>query len=166
MKIIESPAKENYSNAFRIFLAGSIEMGRARMWQDECIKLMQQAFEAEYTNLEIVVLNPRRKDWDSSWVQQKENTLFHEQVSWELDGLEKADCIIYYFQNGTISPITLLELGLHARNNKALVICETGFHRKGNVDIVCERYGIAQFGTLEATVGALAERIKNKKMNR
>lgn len=146
MKIILPPAEiETIADAV-IFLAGSIEMGKAKMWQDELIAEMNNAVFG--SNKKIVVLNPRRKDWDSSWIQEKENKQFNQQVSWELEGLEKATYIIYYFQSGTISPVTLLELGLHARDKKALVVCEEGFHRKGNVDIVCERYGIPQFKTL------------------
>jgi hypothetical protein len=45
-----------------------------------------------------------------------------------------------YFVPGTISPISLMELGLFA--NKCVVYCPEGFERKGNVDIVCQRYNI------------------------
>ncbi|OAL42594.1 hypothetical protein IQ07DRAFT_669236, partial [Pyrenochaeta sp. DS3sAY3a] len=41
-----------------------------------------------------------------------------------------------------LSPITLLELGHHAKDRKLIVCCPDGFLRKGNVQIVCERFGI------------------------
>jgi hypothetical protein len=56
--------------------------------------------------------------------------------------LEKADKIIMYFDPKTKSPISLLELGLFSRSDKLMVICPDGFWRKGNVDIVCEKYNI------------------------
>jgi len=54
-----------------------------------------------------------------------------------------------YFDPNTKSPITLLELGLftvvdRVVKQKIIVCCPTGFWRKGNVDVVCRRYGIKQ----------------------
>jgi len=123
----------------KIFLAGSIEMGKAENWQP----MMEEALGAN-----TLIMNPRRDDWDSSWEQKKENQKFNDQVTWELFHLEKADWIVMYFAPGTISPISLLEFGLHAKSGKLLVCCPEGFQRKGNVDIVCERYKIQQFSSL------------------
>lgn len=60
----------------------------------------------------------------------------------ELHGLEKSSTVAMYFDPKTKAPITLLELGLHASKNGLIVCCPEGFWRKGNVDIVCENYGI------------------------
>jgi len=73
-------------------------------------------------------------------------------VSWELNALEKADSIIMYFAANTMSPISLLEFGLYAQSKKMKVIVEEGFWRKGNIDIVCERYAVEQFKTLEELI--------------
>jgi hypothetical protein len=58
--------------------------------------------------------------------------------------MENADLIALYFDPKTKSPISLLELGLFANSKKLVVCCPEGFWRKGNVDVVCERYGIRQ----------------------
>ena len=137
----------------KIFLAGSIEMGKAENWQTKVSKAMKDE--------DVILYNPRRDDWDSSWEQKKENKQFREQVEWELDAMDKADLIIMYFDKETKSPITLLELGLHANEDKLLVCCPEGFWRKGNVDIVCERYGIKQVDTIDD----LIESLKNSKMD-
>jgi hypothetical protein len=121
--------KIQYADRPKIFLAGSIEMGSAEPWQDELIK--------RYDSYEVVFFNPRRPDWDSSWSDTSD--AFNEQVNWELDHLEMADMIILYFDPETKSPISLLELGLFARDYKIVVCCPDGFWRKGNVRIVCER---------------------------
>ncbi|MDQ8010987.1 MAG: nucleoside 2-deoxyribosyltransferase domain-containing protein [Flavobacterium nitrogenifigens] len=126
-----------------IFLAGSIEMDKAVDWQKKCEELLQDQF---------VVFNPRRNEWDSSWSQTIENVYFKEQVNWELEALEKADIIIMYFAENTMSPISLLEFGLYAQSNKMKVVVEENFWRKGNIDIVCERYSIQQFKTLEELI--------------
>lgn len=125
-----------------VFLAGSIEMGKAIDWQTEIIN----AHEGD----PVTFLNPRRSDWDSSWEQSIDNPQFKEQVTWELDGLERADFIFLYFDPNTMSPISLLELGLyHGKGRRMLVYCPKEFWRKGNVDIVCERHNILLFDDIE-----------------
>ncbi|MNE52424.1 hypothetical protein D3C87_1084220 [compost metagenome] len=126
-----------------IFLAGSIEMDKAVDWQKKCEELLQDQF---------VIFNPRRNEWDSSWSQTIENIHFKEQVNWELVALEKADIIIMYFAENTMSPISLLEFGLYAQSNKMKVVVEENFWRKGNIDIVCERYSVQQFKTLDELI--------------
>ena len=91
--------------------------------------------------------------WDASWTQSREFGPFREQVEWELDAQEAADLIAFYFSPATRSPITLLELGLTAGRRRAVVRCPEGFWRKGNVDIVCDRYGIPQVATLDDLAG-------------
>jgi hypothetical protein len=54
-----------------------------------------------------------------------------------------------YFDPATKSPISLLELGLFAKTGKLIVCCSEGFWRKGNVDIVCKRYGVMQVENLD-----------------
>lgn len=135
-----------------IFLAGSIEMGKAEDWQAALVE--------QLSDLDVTFLNPRRPTWDSSWKQSIDNPVFAEQVNWELDALEHADVIAMYFAPGTQSPISLLELGLFATSGKLIVCCPEGFWRKGNVDIVCQRGGIPQVADLEALGNALRERIQ------
>ena len=130
-----------------IFLAGSIEMGKAENWQEKIIKLLPKD--------PIVILNPRRDDWNSSWEQSIDNPLFSAQVNWELDAMEKAHIILMHFDPKTKSPITLLELGLFADSGKLIVHCPEGYWRKGNVDIVCQRYKIPQVQTLEELAGRI-----------
>jgi hypothetical protein len=124
-----------------VFLAGSIEMGKAEDWQTQ---LTQTFNEAGYD-----VFNPRREDWDSSWTQDFENPQFFQQVTWELNALENSDLIIMYFSPGTKSPISLLELGIFAKSGKIRVVCPDPFWRKGNVDIVCQYYNIPLYENFE-----------------
>jgi len=119
-----------------LFLAGSIDMGQSINWQ--------AVIEDVFKDSPIVIFNPRRDDWDSTWEQNKNNKQFYEQVNWELTALDRADVIAMFFADNTKSPISLLELGLWAgfAPGKLVVYCTDKFWRKGNVDIVCQRYGI------------------------
>lgn len=147
MKEIQSPHPIPETALLKIFLAGSIEMGTADEWQTHMIDRLK--------NEEVLVLNPRRADWDASWKQDKDDPMFRQQVEWELNALGESDHIILYFDPHTKSPVSLLEMGLHAEGGKLLVVCPTGFWRKGNVDIVCEKYNIPQFASLDLLVDHL-----------
>ncbi len=129
-----------------VFLAGSIEMGVAELWQDRLVKDLE--------GQDILIFNPRRDDWDASWEQTIENTQFREQVEWELNALEDADKVVFYFSPGTKSPITLLEFGIFAKANpeKMICFCPEGFWRKGNVDIVANKYGVKQVNSFAEMV--------------
>lgn len=127
-----------------VFLAGSIEMGKAEMWQD---RLATNVADIE----DVVLFNPRRDDWDSSWKQDPTpGTQFHEQVSWELEHIHKADLVVFYFDPNTQSPITLMELGYVIGSGKqALVCCPDGYFRKGNVVITSELTRTPVFNTFD-----------------
>lgn len=123
------------------FLAGSIEQGKADDWQTDMGEfLVSQGWGA---------FNPRRDNWDSSWSQEFENAVFNQQVSWELDALEKADIIMLYFDPSTQSPISILEFGLYAKSGKLYVIIPEGFWRKGNIDITCHKYNVPIFHSID-----------------
>jgi hypothetical protein len=139
---------ENYIN---IFLAGSIENGKAIKWQKEFI--------AALSDKNIRFLNPRRDDWDSSWGQTMDDPKFVEQVQWELNSMEMSHIIVMVFDPNTLSPISMLELGLHAKEQKLMVVCPDGFWKKGNVDVTCEFYGINQFDTMDELIEFMRKHI-------
>jgi len=140
MKVVK-PLSKIPTVGYRVFLAGSIEMGAAENWQDKLTGLL--------SDTDGYILNPRRDDWDSSWEQSIENAQFRNQVCWELKAMELADRILMYFDPATKSPISLLELGMYCGSGKLVVCCPDGFWRKGNVDVVCERYHTPQVKTIE-----------------
>lgn len=135
MREVKAPGIYKWSNEPVVFLGGSIEMGVAEKWQDRIVNDLSKST--------CLILNPRRDDWDASWVQDPtKGTKFWQQVSWELQGQEVADIICYYFDPNTKSPITLLELGLFGQQTNVLVCCPKEFWRYGNVAMVCNRYQI------------------------
>jgi hypothetical protein len=158
MKIVTPPHRVDFmGDTVSIFLAGSIEMGEATEWQKKVIEMLDSKLSDEFKE-KIQILNPRRADWDSNWKQDYENPQFFQQVVWELKGLENCTCAIVYFDPGTKSPISLLELG--AFRDKCIVVCPEGFWRKGNVDIFCEHFDIPQYKTLEEAIEYIIEKIQ------
>lgn len=138
---------------FSIFLAGSIEMGKAEQWQEK----VQSALEDQD---DLVIYNPRRDDWDSTWKQTIDDDNFYGQVKWEHDHLKMCDIIFLYFEASSKSPISLLELGLFAGEKEMIVVCPDGFWRKGNVEFVCKEYDIPLFNTLEDGIKELKKLVK------
>lgn len=149
---VKAPAWYDY-DSYKIFLAGSIEMGVAEQWQDMIVRELKDA--------PATFLNPRRDDWDASWVQSIDNEQFNTQVSWELGGLECADLVIFYFDPETKSPITLLEFGLCAGLDKDMIVCcPDGFWRKGNIEMVCDRYQISLCNSKQELIYRVTKKLK------
>lgn len=148
-RVLKPPAPLPAELGRSLFLAGSIEMGRAADWQQQVAQAL--------AHRELTILNPRRDAWDASWAQDLANPQFVAQVEWELEAQERADRILMYFAPDTQAPITLLELGLFGRSGKLVVCCPHGYWRKGNVDVVCARYGVPQLPTLDQLCAYAAE---------
>lgn len=133
-----------------MFLAGSIEQDKAVDWQ--------KRVRSQLGNLEYTLYNPRRAIWDASWGE--DDPRFIEQVKWELAAMKIADIILMHFEPGTMSPITLLELGLYAASGKLYVSCPTGFWRRGNVRIICEEHGIRMHESLQELLATVRTLLK------
>jgi len=130
--VVEAPNRlESYDDlGITFFLAGTIDNGESLDWQKEI---------SDYSNeIGVNVFNPRRNNWDKD-AGSKEIV---RQIDWELEHMEKADYIIMNILGNSKSPISLLELGLHARDGKLIVFCPKSFYRYDNVRVTCETYGV------------------------
>jgi hypothetical protein len=137
-----------------VILYGSIEQNRAQDWQTELGNSL--------SDLPVGILNPRRDDWDSSWVEDISFPKFKDQVEGDMDHAKLADVIVFYFAPGSLAPVSLLELGMYAGTGKVVVCCPEGFYKRGNVQIVCARYGIPLVGSKEEFVKIVREKLKEK----
>jgi len=157
MKEIQAPDKIPWVEKTPvIYLAGSIEKGKAPHWRKIIKELLARK--------RVILLNPRRDDWDNSWVESIDNPQFFEQVSWELNAIEKADYVLFYFAPETQSPISLLELGLVAKQGNVIVCCPYGYWKRGNIEILCKKFRIPLVETLEEAIKFLP--LKEEELNR
>jgi len=159
MRILKPPTPWlKMTGDITVFLGGTIECGRSTDWQGEFVDIVyNRLYHIPQIFNQILFLNPRRSEWDASWKTSMDFQPFREQVEWELNGLEQCDLMVMNFLPGSNSMITLMELGLF--HDKAIVCCPDGYCRKGNVDIVCERYQVPQVQTLEALSDAIVTKI-------
>ena len=134
-----------------IFLGGTIDNGASLDWQ----KALISELNSEDTKKPIMIYNPRREDWPDS----NDKDEIKKQINWELYHLERADLIVMNILGNSKSPISLMELGLHTRNNKLLVFCPPTFYRFDNVKITCGWYNVPLFETNDILV------IKNQILN-
>lgn len=141
---------------FSVFTAGSIEQGRAIQWQQQMADML-----APYP---ITVCNPRRGNWDEADTEEENRRNFQAQVEWELSALEQVDVICFFFDVTTMSPVSLLELGLWAASDKVVVCCGDKYHRSKNVEITCARYGVPLVKTFAELVPAVVKRLEEKGM--
>lgn len=127
MARVVDPTTELLDNV-DVFLAGTIEMGNSPDWQSAVIERL--------ADMDIVVANPRRESFDD--FSKKE---LHHQINWELDHLHKASYVFMYLHPGTISPISLLELGVCLAKGKTVVlVCPDGYNRKDNVVLTVQHH--------------------------
>jgi len=140
-EIVQAPA-ETTSEGIRLFIAGGIR--NCPQWQNILIERLQNDERIkeelaiyndpwEKTNgqlpkteeeIKILIFNPRCKDIPEEVAQ----------IMWEYNKLEFADVISFWFSEGSVNPITLLEYGLHLKSKKTLVVgCHEKYERKLNV---------------------------------
>ncbi|KAF2644355.1 hypothetical protein P280DRAFT_445932 [Massarina eburnea CBS 473.64] len=150
------PPGDIVETRYSVFLAGSIEMGRAVQWQRHLTSLLR--------HLPLGVYNPRRGHWNPLATPEAKNQEFRQQVEWELNALEKASVICFFFDHDTMSPVTMCELGLWAASGKVVVCCDRRFWKSGNVHIVCERYGIPCVESFAECVGLVTGMLRRKGM--
>jgi hypothetical protein len=143
---------QEITNKKTLFLAGSITDSDG--WQEKVVN--------EFIDYDITIFNPRRDQWDSSWVQDESNPEFNHQVNWELDKLEISNIIFMYFDPNTKSPISLMELGAFKNHPNIIVCCPDGFWRKGNVQILCTREKIPLYNNFNSAIGALRTKLHKK----
>ena len=65
--------------------------------------------------------------------------------------------MFFYFDPNTKAPISLMELGLVSQleKTKVIVCCPNGFYRKGNVEVMCDRFGLRLYSDLVTAMDAL-----------
>ena len=115
--------------------------------------------DVNFFKFDIAFYNPRRDEWDSSWSQEQSNPKFNEQVNWELDNIENSDIVFFNILPDSKSPITLMEIGLCKGKSSVIVCCPDEFYRKGNVSVVCSRYGMQHYTNIDSAFGALLTEI-------
>lgn len=139
-----------------IFLAGPTDFN----WREGFVTALKQ----HLTALNITIFDPFQPKWDSTWKEDLDaDPRFAAQVDWELAHQDKATTVAVFFHADSQAPVSLLELGLCARSGKAVVGCEPGYWKRGNVLAVCRRYEVPLADSLDGLAHLAAQKLRETK---
>ncbi|OAA56256.1 hypothetical protein SPI_07867 [Niveomyces insectorum RCEF 264] len=151
-QVIYAPSEDAPRWPRSVFLAGTTSRVDTTDWRE--------VLSVRLSESPVTVYNPYRADWDSTWREDIDFAPYNQQVKWELDKQEKADIVVVYFHPATQAPISLLELGLCAQTpGKAIVLCPEGYWKRGNVQIVCQKFCIDMVDSVEELGDAILRRL-------
>lgn len=151
-QIIYAPSDEVPQFVKSVFLAGTTSKVDTTDWRE--------ALSNSLSDAPVTIYNPYRADWDSSWREDINFALYREQVEWELEKQDQADIVVIYFHPATQAPVSLLEFGLCARfPGKAIVLCPEGYWKRGNVQIVCNKFGVEMVDTVDGLKEAIMKKL-------
>ena len=145
----ENFAQHEHIDKMVVFLAGSIDNGIAPDWQKVVLR--------ELNEHKVMLLNPRRADWNPDAGPEEVRA----QVNWELEALEYSDLILMYIAKDSKAPISLLELGLFAKQQRLVLAVHPTYYRRVNVEEVCRKYQIPLYETLEELIGHVKANIND-----
>jgi len=141
-----------------VFLAGTIENGNSTDWQAKMEALLQAP--------DTTLINPRRIKWNPAASAAE----IDEQIAWEQRYLMASTHIFFNFLPGTMSMISLLELGqmigfLKAQrlNTKHVVVCcPREYVKFDNVFAMCVLYKIPIYTDFDLAIRHLNIRLNLK----
>ncbi|KAF5020896.1 hypothetical protein F66182_7048 [Fusarium sp. NRRL 66182] len=151
-RVIYAPSDEAPCGVKSVFLAGTTSKVDTSDWRE--------TLSTSLSDVPVTIYNPYRADWDSSWREDINFAPYREQVEWELDKQDKADIVVVYFHPATQAPVSLLEFGIWARTpGKTIVVCPEGYWKRGNVQIVCKKFGVEMVDSVDGLTQAIAKRL-------
>jgi hypothetical protein len=141
--VITAPARETElpDPAYRVYLAGAIDMGKAVEWQSAVIEAL-----SDFPDW-LILFNPRR----AQFAPEMET----EQIQWEWDAMDHADLIFLWFPKDSLAPIAFFEAGLLMGSNKLIIGAEPGFYRRRNLELTCPRYDVFLRDSLDALISKM-----------
>lgn len=146
-----------------IFLAGTTEFAAWRRTFLDALGVLHRAGETPPPHPSATVYDPFQPNWTGDWREDLGDACFRAQAEWELEKQEQAAVVVVFFDERAKSPVSLLELGLCARSGKAVVGCQRGYWKRGNVQAVCQRYGVPMADDLDGLVKLVADKLKGMK---
>ncbi len=128
-------------------------MGTAIDWQTQ--------LKTALADKQVTIYNPRRDQWDATWVQSASEPMFNGQVNWEVDHIDEADIVFFFIDPATKSIVTFgefyyilgqLKAGKH---RDVIIVCPQGYWRRGNLEVMCNRFSLKLHETLEEGIEVL-----------
>lgn len=127
---VHAPARFVDDGRLCVFLAGVLGD-----WREEVVRDLQ--------DLDVVIFDPVRKDWDSTWVESVDDVRFVEQTLWEFWRQAEAGLVLFYFGSAEADGVvTMMEFGLWAGTGRAVVLESPDFRKWGYIRVICGELGV------------------------
>lgn len=137
-------------DTFKIFLAG----GMVKPWRKE---VADRLSELEFAD-DITVIDPTIDNWEKDIGEETiENEQYVKQTNWEHEGLEKANIHVFHFDDTSVSPITLFELGMFV-DRDSIVYLEDDYEKKSYVEYIALSFGVPIVKTLNELMSLISIR--------
>ena len=107
-----------------IFLAGSIDFS-SKNWRQRVVRKLGDKY---------LYFDPTNCNYDNLSTQEMEN-----HIKWEFEAMQRADIVLLNLLPNSLSPISLVELGLNIHLGKLLVICPKEFYKSVYVHLIDRR---------------------------
>jgi len=153
MRYVEAPERY-YTGDVGLFLAGGIT--NCPDWQQEIRELLK--------DLDIVIFNPRRKDFPID-----DPDAAFDQIKWEFEFLNRADIILFWFSRGSLNPIVLFEYGKWLSNIKIpltykplFIGIDPEYERRQDVELQTRFENIFYAARIQYSLEDLANQIKSE----
>ena len=126
-------------DSIKVFLAG----GMKNPWRKEVAEKLSEL------DLDITIIDPTVENWEKDIGEETiTNEKYLDQTDWEHDGLDNADIHVFHFDDTSVSPITLFELGMFV-DNDSIVYLEDGYEKEAYVEYIAHRFGVPVVKTAE-----------------
>jgi hypothetical protein len=141
------------TSGIKIFLAGSIDQPEQNNWRDQAINHIEHSwFNSPENNSSITVYSPRRAE---EWSFELEN----EQAAWDTSMLAMVDYVVLHLTGETISPVSLLELGIFLTHPKLHLSIDDSYTRKHVVELYYTYYGCNEvYSSWINSISAISEK--------
>lgn len=134
--------------SLKIFLAG----GMKKPWRKELTDKLSEL------DIDFTIIDPSIDNWEKDIGEETiENEKYIEQTNWEHDGLDKADVQIFHFDDTSLSPITLFELGMFVGRDSIMYL-EDNYEKKSYVEYIALRFNVPIVKTLNEVVSLISIR--------
>lgn len=129
-----------------VFLGGTIDMADAHDWRRGAQRFLVEAGAWVY--------NPRPDIWDPHSQMSSQDPIFSGQVAWDLAALSACQVALFYLAPGSVSPISLFELGWCVGRTHVVVCCPDGYTRQAYVEVACQTFSVLCVKDLDAALHA------------
>lgn len=144
-------------------------MGNSTDWQTDLtekissnvIKCLAESLDKARKFQRVVVLNPRRRDWDNSWNLDPLDPRLIAQIEWEHSAIEMSHLVFVNILESSQSPISLQEVGLIYDKSKLIIHLPPKYEFQAILEKYAQHHSIVSHSSFDDSVESLLSSLQN-----